>query len=104
VIVGRAAAIILGDRSDVLNVRLDGPVKARIQQAMEALHLTEEAAMQRLKQTDRAREQYVRVFYKRNWSDPSLYQLMIDSSRLPLEVCGRVVVEAARGRGLIAVG
>ena len=100
-IVGRAAAIVLGDRAGVLNVRIDGPLKTRIKQSMEALQLTEEAAKQRLLQTDRAREEYVRVFYKCSWSDTSLYHLLIDSTALPLDACARVVVEAARGLGLI---
>jgi cytidylate kinase len=102
VIVGRAAAIILGDRVDVLNVRMDGPLKDRIRQGMEALHLTEEAARQKLQKTDRAREAYVRLFYKRNWSEPELYHLIVDSTAIPLDVCARIVIEAARGRGLIA--
>jgi cytidylate kinase len=101
VIVGRAAAIVLKDRADVLNARMDGPVKARIQQGMEALNLTEEASKRRLQQTDRAREEYVRVFYNRKWTDPALYHLMVDSTAIPLDACARVVIEAARGRGLL---
>jgi cytidylate kinase len=101
VIVGRAAAIVLGDRADVLNVRLDGPMKDRVRQGMEALHLTEEAAKQKLQKTDRAREAYVRLFYKCSWSDPKLYHLLIDSTAIPLDVCARIVIEGARGRGLI---
>src|SRR5580700_2204756 len=34
VILGRAGMVVLGDRSDVLRVRLDGPVEARIAQAI----------------------------------------------------------------------
>ena len=38
-IVGRAAAIVSGDRKDALHVRLDGPRDARIRQGPAALNL-----------------------------------------------------------------
>ena len=101
VIVGRAAAIVLLGRPDVLSVRLDGPVNARTQQAVAALHLTEAQANSKLQKTDRARKEYVRHFCGRDWADPSLYHLMIDSTALPLATCSQVILLAARGRGVV---
>jgi len=98
VIVGRAAAIILQSRDDVLSVRLDGPVQARIRQAMVALHLNQDEASRKLHQTDRARRAYIRHFYGQDWADPSLYHVVLDSTALSLTTCGNLVLEAAEGR------
>jgi len=87
VIVGRAAAAILQGRADTLHVRLDGPVRARILQAMAALHLTEKDAVRMLKLTDESRRQYVKRFYGREWADQSHYHLTADNTALTLETC-----------------
>jgi cytidylate kinase len=101
VIVGRAAAVILQDRDDAFHVRLDGPPKARIRQGMAALNLAEDDARTMLRQTDRARAEYMRFFYHRDWADPGLYYLIIDSTAIPLEACARIIISAAEGRGLL---
>lgn len=100
VIIGRAGAVMLGGRSDALHVRFDGPPEARVRQAMDALRLTESDARLKLKQTDRARSEYVRRFYGRDWADPSLYHLAVDSTAFPISVCVELVRAAASGLGL----
>jgi cytidylate kinase len=98
VIVGRAAAVILQDRNDALHVRLDGPTAARVRQAVAALHLTEAEARRKLRATDRARAKYLKLFYRRDWTDPELYHLMIDSTAISLEACAQIIVAAAESR------
>lgn len=100
VVIGRAGALMLDKQPDALHVRFDGPLQARLRQAMDALNLTEHDARQKLQQTDRARAAYVRHFYKRDWADPSLYHMSIDSTALPIHVCVQVVLTAAAGLGL----
>jgi cytidylate kinase len=101
VIVGRAAAVILQDRKDALHVRLDGSTAARVQQAAAALHLTEAEAQRKLQETDRARANYLKLFYQRDWTDPGLYHVMIDSTAISLEACAKIIVVAAEGRMLV---
>src|SRR5258708_4700887 len=92
VIVGRAIAIVLGDRSDAFHVRLDGPRAGRILQAMAALTLTRREAEGKLDLTDRAREAYVKRLYGKNWRDASLYHMIVDSTSLELATCAKLVV------------
>jgi len=61
VVVGRAAMVVLGGRPDVLCVRLDGPVEARIAQVM-AQGADEATARQRQREVDGAREAYAQAF------------------------------------------
>jgi cytidylate kinase len=98
VILGRAAAIVLRDRPSALHVRLDGPAEARIGRAMGFEGLDEDQARKLLGETDRAREAYVKYFYKCDARDASHYHLVIDSTALEFDTCVDLIVTAARAR------
>jgi hypothetical protein len=98
VILGRAAAIVLRDHPTALHVRLDGPVDARVARAADYEGASEATARKRLAQTDRAREAYVKHFYKCDARDPRFYHLVLNSVALDLDVCTSIIVVAARAR------
>jgi Cytidylate kinase-like family len=97
VILGRAGMVVLGDRPDVLCVRLDGPVEARIAQVV-ALGIDEERARQGQRDVDGAREAYARVFFNARQDDPRWYHVMLDSTVLSVEACVDIIVRAAQDR------
>jgi hypothetical protein len=45
-----------------------------------------------------ARRAYVRHFYGRDWADPALHHLIVDSTAIPIAVCTLLVLSAAAGR------
>jgi cytidylate kinase len=97
VILGRAAVFVLKDRPDALHVRLSGPPEARVRQAVAHEGLDEQAARRQLKETDSAREAYIRYFYSgQNWEHASHYHLVIDSTAISLDACADLIVAAAR--------
>lgn len=97
VVLGRAGVFVLRGRPDTLHVRLDGPVAARRRQAMAHEGIDEETAAAQQRETDRARAAYVRNLYPRErWEDPANYHLVLDSTAMSLETCGRLIVAAAR--------
>jgi Cytidylate kinase-like family len=97
VILGRAGMVVLGDRPDVLCVRLDGPVEARIAQVV-ALGIDEATARQGQRDVDSARETYARVFFNARQDDPRHYHLILDSTVLSPETCVDIIVRAAQQR------
>jgi hypothetical protein len=97
VVLGRAGMVVLGARPDVLCVRLDGPVEARIAQVM-ALGIEEAAARQGHREVDSAREAYARVFFNARQGDPRLYHVILDSTVLSAEACVDIIVRAAADR------
>jgi cytidylate kinase len=99
VLLGRAAAIVLRDDPRALHVRLDGPRERRLAQAMEVEGIDRETAERRLEETDRAREAYVRHFYRCDPTDAWLYHLVVDSTAIPLDACVELIALAARARG-----
>jgi len=98
VILGRAAAIVLRAEPRALHVRLTGPREARIEQGMLLEGVDRATAERHADETDRARETYVRHFYRCDARDAALYHLVIDSTALPLGACADLVVEAAQAR------
>jgi cytidylate kinase len=95
VILGRAAAVVLGkDRG--FHVRLDGPAGRRIVQGAVVEGISEERARERLRAADKARTAYVRRLYCTDPADPSLYHLVIDSTAMPLDAVIELIVTAAR--------
>ena len=97
VILGRAAAVVLRDEPAALHVRLDGPRERRLEQAMRLEHADRETAERHMRETDRAREAYVRQFYDVDARDQSLYHLVLDSTALGLGTCVAVIATAAAG-------
>jgi cytidylate kinase len=98
VVLGRAAAVVLADVPGALHVRLDGPRARRLEQARRLEEADRETAERHMRETDRAREAYVRQFYDVDARDPSLYHLLLDSTALGLEVCVELIVVATRAR------
>jgi cytidylate kinase len=98
VILGRAAAVVLRDDPAALHVRLDGPPERRLEQAMRLKGVDRETAERQLRETDRAREAYVRQFYDVDARDPALYHLVMDSTALALDACVELIALAAEAR------
>ena len=99
VILGRAGAVVLRDARGAMHVRLTGPREARIEQGMLLEGVDRATAERHAEETDRAREAYVRHFYRVDPRDPALYHLVIDSTAIPLGACAELIVDAARARG-----
>jgi cytidylate kinase len=100
VILGRAAAVVLGkDRG--FHVRLDGPAERRIAQGAAVEGISEQEARARLRAADRARTAYVRRLYRCDPADASLYHLVVDSTAMPLEVVIELILVAARAHGAV---
>ena len=98
VVLGRGAAALLKDRPHALHVLLDGPKKARIEQAMRLERLDRHAAEHRLNETDRYRRAYLEGLYGVDIREPGTFQLVLDSTALGFDDCVAVIAEAARRR------
>lgn len=98
VLLGRASAIVLSGHPYALHVRLDGPAPARIARAMARQGIDEQTAAQAQRETDAAREAYVRGIYRADPHDPTLYHLNLDSTAMSVPACVELIVTAARAR------
>ena len=95
VVLGRGGMAVLADRPGAFHVRLQGPKRRRVRQAMQREGIDEAEAARRLRETDRARALYLRRFYDCDADDPTRYHLIIDSTVVPLAICVDLIVRAA---------
>jgi cytidylate kinase len=100
VVLGRAAAMVLRNRPDVLHVRLDGPPEARLAAAVAHLDRSEDEVRRERDAADAARVAYVRHFYRCDPAEARHYHLVVDSTALPRDTVVDLVVAAARARGV----
>lgn len=96
VILGRAGAAAFQTRPDVLRVRLFGSRSVRVAHAAIVEGIDAATAGRRQPQVDDARRAYVRRLYDVDIDDPELYDLQVDSTRLPADACADMIAAAYR--------
>lgn len=100
VVLGRAAALVLGERPDALHVRLQGPAERRLAAAIGRSGRPADELRREMETVDRARESYVRHFYRCHPGSARHYHLVVDSTALPVDTVVELIVTAARARGI----
>ena len=94
VLVGRAATILLRGVSHALRVRISAPEDVRAERLHHEQGLTQEAALDWVRQSDHERAARVKFLYHVDWYDPLLYDLVLNSERLTAARGARLVDEA----------
>ena len=94
VIVGRAAGYILRDRKDCLRVFVHASREFRIQRAMEREGYNRADAENAIKKNDKRRRVYYDAVTEWEWGDPKFFEVYLDSSKLGVELCTKLLAEA----------
>lgn len=88
---GFVGHLMLGSVSHVLKVRVFADREERIRTAMQRHSLNREEAIARIKQIDKDRYEWTRFIWGVDWSDVSLYDVVLNISRVGAEgVCETV--------------
>lgn len=95
VIVGRGAHAILGRRRDVLRVFMHAPRDWRIRHIAESHGVEERVAAAEVDRIDRARAEYLRVYYGLDWANCENYDLSLDTARFGLDGSANIIAGAA---------
>ncbi len=96
VLVGRCADFLLRNEPNVLSCFIFANEEARKRRILEEYGETNESIDKRLRDKDRRRKAHYQYFTGRKWGKSFFYDLCIDTSRLPLEKCAQMIVEAAK--------
>jgi cytidylate kinase len=94
VVVGRGAQVVLRAKPDALHVRLTAPLGTRIRRHQVRAGLDVEEAREQVLERDRASAEFVQRFYDVDVGDPVLYDLILNTGRLPLEAAADLIVAA----------
>lgn len=99
VLVGRAASAVLAGAHDAIHVRLVAPLPHRIEVIQARLGVDAEKAAAEIQRIDTNRARYHREYYKRDWADPTLYHMVLNTAPLGLEGSAEVIVARTRTLG-----
>jgi len=96
VIMGRGAAFVARAHPRALRVFLWAETARRITEVGAAQQLDQVHAVRRVKETDANWRSYVKHFYGADLMDPTNYDLVIDTGRVPPVAAAEVITTAAR--------
>lgn len=91
VIVGRGGQAVLQGWPDTLHVRVIAPLEVRVKRLVEGQGIQAEAALAQIETSDRRRKRFVKRAYHVEWSDPSLYDLVLNTARLGISKAARLI-------------
>ncbi len=84
IIVGRASQVVLSKMPQVFHIRVIADLDTRIKNICESRNVNSEAARQQIIQSDAYRSDYLLKFYQVDWNDASLYDLVINTAKVPM--------------------
>lgn len=98
VVVGRGSQIILRDWPGALHTYVAAPLDLRIERIAARDGLSSEDAAKAVHESDKSRHAFYRKFFKVDVDDPSLYDLVVNTARLPYEAAADLIATAARSK------
>ncbi len=97
IIIGKCANHILRDRTNVLSVYVEAPRKTCVESIMQKSGVTAEQANKLIVKTDQYRAEYYKYYTGGDdWTNPTLYDLTVNTGRLSREDAARLIIQAAR--------
>jgi cytidylate kinase len=96
VVLGRGGQVVLGEKPDVLHVRLTAPLEMRIRRHQIRAGLTVEAARAEVLERDEASAEFIKRYYGVDVADPTLYDLIINTGKLSLDAAADLIIMLLR--------
>ena len=88
---GHAGHFLLKGLKGVLKVRIIAPMEYRIEKIMEEKNLTPKKAKHYIENIDKQRIQWTKFLYGKEWSDPSLYDLVINIKDITISMACEMI-------------
>jgi cytidylate kinase len=93
ILVGRGANVVAPSET-TLRIRLVAPLWARIATVQKRRNLSFEEAQRWVEKTDRERANFVKDHFAKEAADPSLHDVVLNSSRFALEASVEIILDA----------
>lgn len=98
VISGMGSQIIFAHQPDALHVRIMGSMEERTKRMMDANKLPGEDARRIIEMTDRKRKRYLTTLFNRDWSDPLLYHMTLNTDYLTINEAVSLIHHVMKNR------
>ena len=94
ILIGRASHIITRHMKNVFHVRLIAPLEQRVQRIMTHNQLDAKTAREFIRKKDLGRKRYLKDHFHADIDDNLLYDLVINTSRIPDHTAARLIGDA----------
>jgi cytidylate kinase/CBS domain-containing protein len=92
---GYAGNVLLKGVPKVIRLRLVAPLERRVRRVIRERRLTREEALKFIEKIDAERDEWVQQLYKVDWSDPSLYDMVLNLEHMGMETVTELIVDLA---------
>ena len=103
-ILGRGGQMLLQSHPTALHVQTVAPFVQRVEAVASRYGLSERAAGQRVRASDRARADYLRRYHDVDWLDPTLYHMVLNTGCLPAPTAVQLIIAAQQAVDLAGQG
>ena len=94
IIIGKCADDILRDYKNVISIYIEAPRAACVKSIQEKMHVSAERAHQLIHKTDKYRAKYYNYYSGgKDWTNPTNYDLVLNSDRVGRENCVKLIKE-----------
>ena len=100
-IMGMGSQMIFKDHPHALHVKIMASPKVRVERIMETHHLLEKDGERMIEITDRKHRRYIDTIFKKDWSDPLLYHLTLNTDFLSIEEGASLLQYLAQNREVV---
>lgn len=97
VIIGRASGYILKEMKNSLQVFIYADHEKRLQRAVEREGLQKAEAENAMKKNDKRRRNFYNSVTDQEWDDPKHYEMYLNAGKLGIDLCVKLLMEAANG-------
>ncbi|NLO22496.1 MAG: cytidylate kinase-like family protein [Syntrophomonadaceae bacterium] len=98
IIFGLGAQIIFADHPAALHLKIIASQKVRTQRIMQTHCLEQKDAERFLALTDRKHKRYISTIYGKDWSDPTLYHLILNTDLIGLDEAAGLLYHVAQNK------
>ncbi|GMQ79898.1 MAG: hypothetical protein BMS9Abin03_348 [Thermodesulfobacteriota bacterium] len=102
VIVGHGSQTLLQDFGCALHVLINNNKEYRVQHLIEHEGIRREAAEKVILKSDNTLKGFFRFAYQREWDDPTIYDMVINTEKMGSESSTRLIIEAAKSEEMKA--
>lgn len=98
IILGLGGQVIFAHHPSALHIKIMASVEVRTGRIMQKYSLGEKDAARFLELTDRKHRRFISTIYNKDWSDPSLYHLTLNTDFLSIEEAASMLCYLARNK------
>jgi cytidylate kinase len=96
VIIGHGSQVLLRDFNCAMHVLVTADEESRVHRLMHEMTLSREAAQKLIRLSDNQKRGFFRYAFRKDWDDPTLYDLCVNPDKIGLERAAQLIMEMAR--------